>query len=170
MRLNDSLRLSINNKTMIWETAAREAREGIERAIPSKWRLQEGQKEGLKDFTQVPVTCGLLSEKDIEITELDASSLTRKLASGELSATSVTEAFCGRAAIAHQLVGQATICGKTSITFQPCLGELFDGILSRRGTPESGGIGRPSEAYWRTCRPFAWTSHRCQGKCLCRTG
>lgn len=89
---------------MSWQEAAREAREAIERAIPDKWRLQQGSAEGLKDVTQVPATCGLLSDAELRITELDASSLVKKLASGALSATQVTDAFCGRAAIAHQLV------------------------------------------------------------------
>ena len=91
---------------MSWENAAREAREAIDSAIPKKWTLQQSQGvRGLKNATSIPKTCGLLSKDELRITELDASTLVPLLASGEISATRVTEAFCGRAAIAHQLVG-----------------------------------------------------------------
>lgn len=89
---------------MSWHAAAKEVRDNLDHSIPEKWKLHDSQKKGLKDVTQVPLTCGLLSEDDLRITGLDASSLVAKLAKGELSATQVTEAFCGRAAIAHQLV------------------------------------------------------------------
>ncbi|CAH0051081.1 unnamed protein product [Clonostachys solani] len=89
---------------MSWEPAAREVREALESAIPPKWKLPKGFRANSKDVTRVPLECGLLSEEEIRITELDASSLVSKLSTGKLSAAAVTEAFCGRAAIAHQLV------------------------------------------------------------------
>ncbi|CAI6074055.1 unnamed protein product [Clonostachys chloroleuca] len=89
---------------MSWEPAAREVREALESAIPPKWKLPKGFQVNSKDVTQVPLECGLLSEEEIRITELDASSLVSKLSAGKLSVTEVTDAFCARAAIAHQLV------------------------------------------------------------------
>jgi amidase len=94
---------------MSWEPAAREVREALEKAIPPKWKLPKGFRGSSKDVTRVPLECGLLSEEEIRITELDASSLVSKLSTGKLSAAAVTEAFCGRAAIAHQLVSR-TMC------------------------------------------------------------
>ncbi|KAF5009274.1 hypothetical protein FDECE_4486 [Fusarium decemcellulare] len=94
---------------MSWESSAREVREAIQKAIPDKWRLPDSKIRDLKDVTQVPTSCGLLSQEELDITCLDASNLVTKLASGELSATRVTEAFCGRAAIAHQLVNCLTV-------------------------------------------------------------
>lgn len=52
----------------------------------------------------VPRDCGLLSEKELEITERTAVDLVKRLAKGELTAVEVTAAFCKRAAIAHQMV------------------------------------------------------------------
>lgn len=95
---------------MSWHAAAKEVRDNLDHSIPEKWKLHDSHKKGLKDVTQVPLTCGLLSEDDLRITGLDASCLVAKLAKGELSAAQVTEAFCGRAAIAHQLV-RTTITG-----------------------------------------------------------
>uniref|UniRef100_A0A8H7N5D9 Amidase domain-containing protein n=1 Tax=Bionectria ochroleuca TaxID=29856 RepID=A0A8H7N5D9_BIOOC len=94
---------------MSWEPAAREVREALESAIPPKWKLPKGFRGSSKDVTRVPLECGLLSEEEIRITELDASSLVSKLSTGKLSAAAVTEAFCGRAAIAHQLVNCLTV-------------------------------------------------------------
>ncbi|KAL4863004.1 hypothetical protein BDV12DRAFT_190004 [Aspergillus spectabilis] len=88
---------------MRWQTAAQAVREALQASIPQTWKLQPSHKDGLQDVTKVPGTCGLLSEQDPSITDLDASTLVDKIARGELTATRVTEAFCARAAIAHQL-------------------------------------------------------------------
>lgn len=92
---------------MSWQAAAEDIREALDRSIPTKWKLSQKQKDSLTNVIGVPVTCGLLSDEDLRITGLDASTLVTKLAHGELSATQVTEAFCGRTAIAHQLVNRA---------------------------------------------------------------
>lgn len=56
------------------------------------------------DVTTVFRTCGLLSEKELAITEnYDATALAAAIASRQLTAVEVTVAFCKRAAIAHQL-------------------------------------------------------------------
>ncbi|KAL2827361.1 amidase [Aspergillus cavernicola] len=94
---------------MSWQPAAQKIREALNTSIPEKWRLQPSQHDGIRDVTGVPETCGLLSKDDIFITGLDASTLVEKLARGELSSTRVTEAFCARAAIAHQLVNCLTV-------------------------------------------------------------
>lgn len=89
---------------MSWQDSAAEIRQALKDAIPEKWTLKESPTQGLKDVTGVPATCGLLSQANLNITEQTASDLAPSLASGELSAVSVTDAFCGRAAVAHQLV------------------------------------------------------------------
>ncbi|KAL4876348.1 amidase signature domain-containing protein [Aspergillus karnatakaensis] len=93
---------------MAWQTAANEIREALENSIPDKWKIPSNQI-GLRDVTKVPESCGILSEEDIAITNLDASTLVHKLTGGELTATQVTEAFCARAAIGHQLVNCLTV-------------------------------------------------------------
>ena len=73
-------------------------------SIPEKWRLAkipsvEEQKDVTGQYVQQ-----FLEKKEIEITETDAVGIAEKVAAGEWSALSVTEAFCHRAALAHQLV------------------------------------------------------------------
>lgn len=89
---------------MTWQASAKEFQEALESSIPAKWKVDPALKEGLQDVTGIPETCGLLSAEDLHITGLDASTLVKMLACGEISAVRVTEAFCARAAIAHQLV------------------------------------------------------------------
>lgn len=90
---------------MSWKQSADEIRQTLRDAIPAKWTLSPNHTAGLTDVTAVPATCGLLSADDLAITEQTATQLVAKLAAGQLSSVRVTEAFCARAAIAHQLVG-----------------------------------------------------------------
>ena len=72
--------------------------------IPKEWLLPEGH-HGATNVMDVPLTCGLLSDVECDITSnFDATALLEKLKGGEWSAEQVTVAFCKRAAIAHQLV------------------------------------------------------------------
>ncbi|KAF5722339.1 aconitate hydratase 1 [Fusarium mundagurra] len=72
-------------------------------------KIQEGDVyQDLKDVTNVPYTCGLLTEEQLKITELTATEIVMKLETRELKAVQVLEAFAGRAAIAHQLVNCLT--------------------------------------------------------------
>lgn len=84
-----------------WQKAAQAKRQAILNAIPQKWRIQY-------DTLPVDVTGefiqGYLTPREIEITESDAIAITSQTTSGSWSAVEVTEAFCHRAAIAHQLV------------------------------------------------------------------
>ncbi|KAF7174446.1 hypothetical protein CNMCM5623_007242 [Aspergillus felis] len=92
----------------------------LDAKIPSEWRLSESQippgmlspaesitnvKEyGRVNVMDIPRTCGLLSERELEITEqYDVRELLRSMADKRLTAEEVTVAFCKRAAIAHQL-------------------------------------------------------------------
>ncbi|KAL1969215.1 hypothetical protein VTN77DRAFT_469 [Rasamsonia byssochlamydoides] len=56
------------------------------------------------DLMEIPPQCGLLTPKEVEITEKwDVRGLLGEIASRRLSAEEVVRAFCKRAAIAHQL-------------------------------------------------------------------
>lgn len=56
------------------------------------------------DVSSIPTTCGLLTDREIDITEYyNAVSLARSIATKDLSAVEVTRAFAKRAIIAHQL-------------------------------------------------------------------
>lgn len=102
--------LSLRIRQMSWQEAARKAQDAVNNAILPQWKLPPGCTERLKDVRSIPRICGLLSKEQIRVTELSAKELVKNLASGELSSSEVTEAFCARAAIAHQLV---------SINFDP---------------------------------------------------
>lgn len=87
-----------------WEEIARKKRAAIAASLPSQWQLQS-----VASTDSVPSAFDLvregLSPKEIEITEIEsASKLLSRIASGDLSAVEVTEAFSHRATIAHQLV------------------------------------------------------------------
>ncbi|KAL4962035.1 amidase signature domain-containing protein [Aspergillus stella-maris] len=94
---------------MSWQTAAQEIREALDSAIPEKWKLAPEHKDGLQDAMGVPESCGLLTQDQLFVTGLDASRVVEGLASGKLSSAQVTDAFCARAAIAHQLVNCLTV-------------------------------------------------------------
>ncbi|KAJ5620906.1 hypothetical protein N7510_004890 [Penicillium lagena] len=86
------------------------ARAEVNDSIPPAWRLTPEQlrlPEGAS-VIDMPRTCGLLTPKHMEITEATATELLSKISIGELSSSEVTEAFCIRAAIAHQVTNCLT--------------------------------------------------------------
>lgn len=87
-----------------WQTISQTAQANLLQSIPPRWRIDATAYSQLSDVTRVPLTCGLLSPKQIEITELTVTELAGYIRSRALSATEILEAFAGRAAIAHQLV------------------------------------------------------------------
>lgn len=86
------------------EAAAKKAAQSA--LIPSAWRLPSTLLDTLPlDVRPVVAACGLLTARQVTITEIDeASVILTRLRNGEYSAVEVAEAFCLRAAIAHQLV------------------------------------------------------------------
>lgn len=90
---------------MSWKTIAQESQARLLQSIPDRWRLDSKRYSSLKDVTSVPYTCGVLTDNQLEITELTAVEIVRCLESRELKAVQVLEAFAARTAIAHQLVG-----------------------------------------------------------------
>ncbi|UKZ50470.1 hypothetical protein TrVGV298_004733 [Trichoderma virens] len=77
--------------------------------IPPAWILDQEMLHGSINLFDVPPTCGILSETEIEITSnYDATGLLMGLKVGTWSVEQVTTAFCKRAAIAHQMVNCLT--------------------------------------------------------------
>ena len=72
-------------------------------SIPKEWLIVV-PPDDVVDVTKYPEECGLLSAKDIQITNTGLDDLLKELASGEWSSVEVTTAFYKRAIIAHQLV------------------------------------------------------------------
>jgi len=93
-----------------WKTISQKKRESNASKIPAEWKLSKEildkyDAESHQSVLDVPRTCGVLSEKEVEITEkYDATALLEKLAKKEMSSVEVVTAFCKRAAVAQQLV------------------------------------------------------------------
>lgn len=88
-----------------WRDIARRKKEEQATKIPKEWLLTSQPSPNLNSVIDVPRRCGLLTEKELNITEHhDATALVEKLAKRALSSEEVVTAFCKRAAIAHQLV------------------------------------------------------------------
>jgi len=88
-----------------WQSIATATQQSILDSIPSKWRLSQKDKNpSVKDKRSIPKTCGILTTKQLQITETTATLLLDQLRTRAISSVEVTEAFCARAAIAHQLV------------------------------------------------------------------
>lgn len=108
-----------------WQAIAQKKQFQRLASIPSQWRLDtkyipspEQVRKGIS-LVDIPAKCGILTERELEITGLDATRLIEMLALGGgkkggkeggegrgrgLSAVQVTTAFCKRAAVCHQLV------------------------------------------------------------------
>ncbi|CDK25120.1 unnamed protein product [Kuraishia capsulata CBS 1993] len=79
--------------------------------IPEKWRLPADlyPTDPMANVLDIPRTCGILTEKEQDITEnYTAAEMLVKLSSGEFTSVEVTTAFCKRAAIATQLTDCCT--------------------------------------------------------------
>ncbi|KGO41171.1 Amidase, fungi [Penicillium expansum] len=88
-----------------WQLKGEAKRQSILNAIPTKWRLTHHVPPAteLRDVTGDYIR-QYLTEREIEITETDAVDIVAQTSTGRWSALEVTEAFCHRAALAHQLV------------------------------------------------------------------
>lgn len=98
---------SLSNEKPIkrsWQEIALEQQEIRDSQIPKEWILDSLPDESVANVMNVPYTCGLMTERELELTEKDATDLLAMMAKGELKSYDLTLAFCKRAAIAQQLV------------------------------------------------------------------
>lgn len=90
-----------------WQDLAAAKKAEQDSRIPPEWKLHPDQlpPEGTVDLRPFASTCGLLTEKDLEITgdQYDATGLAAAVAAGTYTALEVATAFCKRAAVGHQL-------------------------------------------------------------------
>ncbi|KAI3339441.1 putative fatty-acid amide hydrolase [Ustulina deusta] len=102
--------------------------------IPEAWQISPDTIKDVTNFMEIPVTCGVLSDVECEITSnYDATALLAELKASTFSVEQVTVAFCKRAAIAHQLVN--------------CLTEIFfDKAIERARSLDARRRETPSEA------------------------
>lgn len=54
-----------------WRDLAAQKRQSIYNAFPQDWLLPKGKYDDLINVMDVPKQCGLLSAKELEITEID---------------------------------------------------------------------------------------------------
>lgn len=84
--------------------------------IPKEWTLPEDVLSKISQnatfgVLDVPRTCGILSSEELKLTEnYDATELTSLLREGKVKSRDVVQAFCKRAAIAHQIVSIKHLC------------------------------------------------------------
>ncbi|KLO17536.1 general amidase [Schizopora paradoxa] len=77
-------------------------------SIPKEWIISP-PKEGDLNVMDIPRSCGILSPKELEITDMDdIVHILRNLADGTWTSVQVTTAFYKRAIIAHQLTNCLT--------------------------------------------------------------
>ncbi|KAL4752789.1 hypothetical protein BDW72DRAFT_170576 [Aspergillus terricola var. indicus] len=88
-----------------WKSLANTKRQATLDAIATDWKISEPipPPSELRDVTGTYIQ-KFLTPREIEITELDAYGIAEKTTTGEWTAVEVTEAFCHRAALAHQIV------------------------------------------------------------------
>ncbi|KIL66043.1 hypothetical protein M378DRAFT_177988 [Amanita muscaria Koide BX008] len=91
-----------------WKKLAAEKRRKRDLLIPKDWLLPNPPSPDQLDVTQVPEKSGILSQKEIEITNAPIEILLANIASTSWSAVEVTTAFSKRAIIAHQLTNCLT--------------------------------------------------------------
>ncbi|KAK1818962.1 hypothetical protein LTR12_006650 [Friedmanniomyces endolithicus] len=88
-----------------WQSIAARAQKSVLDSIPTKWRVSPGTKATRENNArQIIHESGLLTAKQLEITELTATDLLQRISKGQLSCVEATEACLARTAIAHQLV------------------------------------------------------------------
>ncbi|KAJ5808994.1 hypothetical protein N7474_010263 [Penicillium riverlandense] len=74
----------------LWDTIAQSKRAARDAAIPSVWQLRPDQiPDDQLDVTGVPADCGILTDKEVEITETDATVLVQKLVNRDYSSHEV---------------------------------------------------------------------------------
>ena len=88
-----------------WQSLAKQKLDSINALIPSSWLIPPpiSTAQAQRDVTGKYIQ-QFLSQREVEITETDAVGILEKTTTGQWKAQVVTEAFCHRAALAHQLV------------------------------------------------------------------
>ncbi|EGD95784.1 general amidase [Trichophyton tonsurans CBS 112818] len=103
-----------------YKEIARRKQAQLESKIPQSWRfpaqwipvgilsaeesITNTRSYDQSDITDIPRRCGLLTARELEMTETwGVKGLLAEIANGKLSCKDVCQAFCKRAAIAHQL-------------------------------------------------------------------
>jgi amidase len=89
-----------------WQEIAAAKRASLLASIPPEWLIPKDlfPAEHVLDVTGLRTTSGLLTRREIEITDAGAVEIVTQISKGAWRAEEVALAFCKAAAIAHQLV------------------------------------------------------------------
>jgi hypothetical protein len=89
-----------------WEMKAQKGRDILQNSIPKQWLLPADKLPPAtqKNVTDFPRQSGLLSERELSITDTSATALVAEMGKGSLTAEEVVVAFLKRAVLGHQLV------------------------------------------------------------------
>ena len=90
--------------THSWEELAKAKRESITASIPAEWQIEAIPSTEQQRDVAGKYLWQYLSEREIEITESEATRIIEKTSEGTWTAEEVTRAFCHRASLAHQIV------------------------------------------------------------------
>lgn len=90
-----------------WQTLCAQRKAKQLESIPKEWLITQPPEEQ-RNVQDVPKTCGLLTEREVEITDtIDIDIILGKLATGSWTSVEVTLAFYKRAIVAQQLVSHS---------------------------------------------------------------
>ena len=89
-----------------WQKISVKAKQKLYDDMPPEWRLPKDKlpAEDELDVTAFPAKSGILTQRELHITDSYATGIVAGIATGHWSAEEVARAFCKRAAIAHQVV------------------------------------------------------------------
>lgn len=78
-----------------WQSVAWQKKDQQFARIPSQWRLPQLPPPSITNYLQIPRDCGLLTKKELDITEgYDATALAKAIRERKLTCVDVTTAFC----------------------------------------------------------------------------
>lgn len=78
-----------------WQSVAWQKKDQQFARIPSQWRLPQLPPASVTNYLSIPRDCGLLTEKELNITEnYDATALAKAIRERRLQCIDVTTAFC----------------------------------------------------------------------------
>lgn len=139
---------------MSWQRITDKVQQDLLDSIPSKWRLPSNFDVSAESRVDTFIEeRKLLSSRQLLLTSMDVSELASEIRSGNFTAFEVVEAFCARAAYAHQLV-RAQIDSKQFIS--NVTDKLSHVILPGRGFRASDETRQRFQDQSEGYRSFAW--------------
>lgn len=93
-----------------WQKLAENKRKQTFNKIPNEWQIPKHKlpSDDIRNVLAAPRESGILTEREIMITEKGMADTLHNLRTGKWTSREVTEAICKRAAIAHQLTNCLT--------------------------------------------------------------